>query len=394
MKVICKGCGRELELCEENFAKNTQNKSGFNGICKKCKSKYDKKRRVEKKEEISEKKKEHYHKNKDKVKEYGRTYKKENADKIKEVVKMYNSGKANYDTFAHKLFADEVHKDNNGKLQVHCKTCNNIFYPTVCQVNGRTTALEKGWESHFYCSQECKDNCDVYRKCTIIETRSFANDMSLDEYNNTKKQTYKEENADKIKESHKKNKNSFARYPSHKDRLFDDEIREVEDDLLEVRCKHCKKWFKPINRQAESRVRSIEGRQRGESHFYCSDECKDNCEVYGKLPSYLEKIDMINAGHIEVCADLHKDYYNSWSLQIWSKVVRDNANNKCEICGETDDLRAHHVLPKSEYPEQALDPLNGVCLCERCHNDKGHSQNGCKTGQLRKCNIRETEYAS
>ena len=193
------------------------------------------------------------------------------------------------------------------------------------------------------------------------------------------------EDKDKIAKRAKKYNNKDAKYSTYKDKLFANDVRECKEDILEVRCKHCKEWFSPTNIQVQNRIKSINGETK-ENHFYCGQKCKDNCEVFGKRAETLIKQDELNAGIYTI--HKHEGFYTDGELQVWSGQVIENASNTCEICGQIDDSQAHHILPKSEYPEQALDPLNGVCLCEKCHYDKGHSQNGCKTGQLRKCEVK------
>ena len=39
----------------------------------------------------------------------------------------------------------------------------------------------------------------------------------------------------------------------------------------------------------------------------------------------------------------------------------------CVVCRSTEDLEAHHIVPKAKYPEFATFPLNGVTLCKPCH---------------------------
>ena len=39
----------------------------------------------------------------------------------------------------------------------------------------------------------------------------------------------------------------------------------------------------------------------------------------------------------------------------------------CYMCGSTENLHDHHILPKAVYPEIALKMWNGITLCEKCH---------------------------
>lgn len=54
------------------------------------------------------------------------------------------------------------------------------------------------------------------------------------------------------------------------------------------------------------------------------------------------------------------------ALKQWADAVKAR-DGKCLKCGTTEDLHAHHVLPKSTHPELSLDPDNGMTLCYRCH---------------------------
>jgi hypothetical protein len=53
------------------------------------------------------------------------------------------------------------------------------------------------------------------------------------------------------------------------------------------------------------------------------------------------------------------------ALQAWSKDVR--VGGKCEICGRTEFLDAHHLIPKERFPELQLCRENGICLCKLHH---------------------------
>lgn len=70
------------------------------------------------------------------------------------------------------------------------------------------------------------------------------------------------------------------------------QIEEIRDKIgevgIEARCKYCNKWFKPKQKQLDSRIRALEYPEKGslgtECNLYCSDECKHSCILY-KLQS-------------------------------------------------------------------------------------------------------------
>jgi len=60
-------------------------------------------------------------------------------------------------------------------------------------------------------------------------------------------------------------------------------------------------------------------------------------------------------------------------LGAWASAVK-SRDGKCLDCGSVDDLHAHHIKPKSAYPELIFDVSNGRTLCYRCHKAE-HERN-------------------
>lgn len=59
---------------------------------------------------------------------------------------------------------------------------------------------------------------------------------------------------------------------------------------------------------------------------------------------------------------------------LWAKIVKILAGNRCEKCGRSDTLNSHHVFSRSNHSVR-WDFDNGVCLCAGCHclnNDSAH----------------------
>lgn len=59
--------------------------------------------------------------------------------------------------------------------------------------------------------------------------------------------------------------------------------------------------------------------------------------------------------------------FNTSDLNKWGENVKNRDNDTCVICGKNTKTHAHHILPKSKYPELATDVNNGVTLCRYCH---------------------------
>ena len=54
---------------------------------------------------------------------------------------------------------------------------------------------------------------------------------------------------------------------------------------------------------------------------------------------------------------------------MWSRVVKIQAGNKCEVCGLEGDncrLNSHHIVGRRNY-RLRWELYNGVCLCSGCH---------------------------
>mgnify|MGYP001623811047 CR=1 FL=1 len=55
-------------------------------------------------------------------------------------------------------------------------------------------------------------------------------------------------------------------------------------------------------------------------------------------------------------------------VRKWKKEVI--KPGKCAICGETEHLEAHHIIPWAIYPKGRVDIKNGICLCDKCHAEQ------------------------
>lgn len=161
-------------------------------------------------------------------------------------------------------------------------------------------------------------------------------------------------------------------YDTYNGRLsFCEETRRDPNDLdiLQIKCTKCEMWFTPTSRSVQSRITALNSITKGESRFYCSDECKHSCSIFGRRLYYA------NEKHSKTNLN-----FTSSELQTWSKEVLKRTDHVCEYCGGL-AIEAHHIQPKKLEPFFALDPDNGIACCESCHYKYGHS-NECSTGAL------------
>lgn len=147
-----------------------------------------------------------------------------------------------------------------------------------------------------------------------------------------------------------------------------DKVREGENEVLEVACSYCGRYFVPTRNQVSHRMSALDGRLTGEARFYCSSSCKKNCGVFWqrKYP---------------------KGYAKSTSREVQPELrqmvfARDNW--ECQICGTDDNLHCHHIEGIKQNPIESADLDNCITLC-KTHHKFVHSNVGCRYFDL-KCN--------
>ena len=62
-----------------------------------------------------------------------------------------------------------------------------------------------------------------------------------------------------------------------------------------------------------------------------------------------------------------KESRNSKCQIDWAKRVKERDRYACVICGETENIDAHHLIPVSAEPKLQGRIGNGITLCRRCH---------------------------
>ena len=68
---------------------------------------------------------------------------------------------------------------------------------------------------------------------------------------------------------------------------------------------------------------------------------------------------------VKECTGFKVNDRNSSRVVVWKKKVK--SKGKCEICGATENLVAHHIIPWSHSIKGRTDINNGQCLCRDCH---------------------------
>ncbi len=58
-----------------------------------------------------------------------------------------------------------------------------------------------------------------------------------------------------------------------------------------------------------------------------------------------------------------------YAINSWSKTIKKLDNNMCKLCDSKENINAHHLQPKQDFPQLCLDLNNGITLCKNCHWD-------------------------
>ena len=143
---------------------------------------------------------------------------------------------------------------------------------------------------------------------------------------------------------------------------------------IEVRCKKCNNWFLPEHLMLWHRVKILEmpvDDQYGECNFYCSNDCKHNCELFNFRTDSLNNLDV---------TIIHTSQeYQTWRNEVLTRQLNQDNHNHCEYCDNKvlNDLAVHHEKPQKTHPHLALDPDNGIICCgarskNKCHYKYGH----------------------
>ena len=125
-----------------------------------------------------------------------------------------------------------------------------------------------------------------------------------------------------------------------------------------IRIKYARKWKKNNPNYFKNYYKMDKEKHNNRTKKYQKDHPEKMLEYNKKRLEKLGKeFDMTSMKYL-------------YALQAWSQTIKKRDNYMCKNCGSKKNLNAHHIKPKSEYPELSLDLDNGVTLCEKCHGKK------------------------
>ena len=291
---------------------------------------------------------------------------------------------------------------NNGKYccSLHWKKCKNqktlqhIKYEFINVLNKiiKSKIVNEYKKIEKLCDYGCgnKGNylfkndiwcCEKYAaQCPILKAKNKKNNTGKNNHFYKKIHKLKSINLMKIHSTHtietiKKKHLLFSKIEEIRYNPDKPEEKEIQVHCKNHNCPNSKEqggWFTPTKPQIYERIRQIENEDgNGGCYFYCSETCKQQCPLYhfhGTDP-FKEKSKTL--------------LYAPGELQTWKTQVKKLDNSTCQICGSKKNIHVHHIIPQKLEPFFALDPVNGICLCEKCHYKYGHKTNTeCSTKNL------------
>jgi hypothetical protein len=134
-----------------------------------------------------------------------------------------------------------------------------------------------------------------------------------------------------------------------------------DESILEVECYKCGKFFRP---KLEPVIKKIYYSKKigTENNLYCSDNCKETCQVYGFHPNYIDKRLAIYVSKTE------QDEIRACQTTSLKENQCDNkGHNYCEKCGDIIDVELHHTLEVAKHGKDAINSAGHILLCAGCH---------------------------
>lgn len=214
-----------------------------------------------------------------------------------------------------------------------------------------------------YCSNKCHNShSNPFKKCSE-EHKKIISDSMKKFYSNSSNHPPSWKGGYAIKKIP-----TYDTYSLKLDKYESIRRNEKDDNILEVKCAYCGKWFIPTCQNIVDRIRFIDGKSSWEGRFYCSKECKKECPIHGQVK-------------------FPKDFKSATSREVQPELrqqVLERDKWECQICGSNKSLHCHHIDPVISNPIESADIDNCITLCKDCHK-KVHKLPKCGLSDLRKC---------
>lgn len=247
---------------------------------------------------------------------------------------------------------------------IRCKSCgvckpvgefiqNNKKSVTTCKECRRTTRRLK-YERN---KESVKIQGLKYRRDNKEEIKSRSKLYYIDNKDDIRagQKEYAEATKEDAKRRSEKCGTAHAKYSKFHDLLPASDILGQDKDLLIVACKQCGSGMTPTYYQAQARVFSYNNLGHGECNFYCSEKCKEECDIY--YTQSVRKSERPTSAKSRACQTNHL-----------KQLQCDEAGyNYCEKCGDIIDVELHHTQGVNN--KDSINSAGHILLCLGCHRD-------------------------
>ena len=130
----------------------------------------------------------------------------------------------------------------------------------------------------------------------------------------------------------------------------------------------CQQLMTPTQQQLHARLYAINNLNNGECNFYCSDNCRSSCTIFGKrsdLHILAQQIDNYEAKVKEARRCQVETKYRLRQIQI--SLYGYHFCEKCGVVVENNQL--HHTIEVAKDPVGALSPAGHMLVCDSCHKE-------------------------
>jgi hypothetical protein len=248
--------------------------------------------------------------------------------------------------------------------------------PETREKSKQTNLENSGYENP---SQDPKNK--EKKKETCLEKSGYEN-PSQDPKNKEKKKESILKNNNGIHPSKLTYKQVQERYPDvvEIEKLIEGPNGEIWGHCKNSSCKNSEEngGYFDVSKYIRDRNRGINGSDT--DYFYCCEECKHSCPLFGRSAKQLHNLINENPEIPHT-----QEEYSTWKEEVYhrQRIENNTGINFCEKCQTTEKLHVHHIQPQKLEPGYALDPINGIVFCEDCHYKIGHEKGTeCSTGNL------------
>lgn len=258
----------------------------------------------------------------------------------------YNPQKKKFFYEANKKFGDKFKYVKETYISIR------LSMDIICQEHGRVTITPL---AHLDSDSGCW-KCDSDKELIVGRKCSKCGELKpLTEYYNFSKDIHGRYTT--CIKCVKNDMESECRWETYGTQLLPCDRPTDIDGMLWVVCKRCGKMLQPTVRNVRARIYAS-AKGRGDSNFYCSDECKGSCAIFGKVkyPTYLMKPEQKRDCHKTIKKALVKNQCDEVGYQY------------CERCGDIISTDMHHVIEVAKHgTEKAYEPAAMMVLCVNCH---------------------------